>query len=58
MAEKILIIKMSSLGDIIHAMPSLYMLRKHKPDAHITWAIHPAFDGILPGKPWWTKYIW
>ena len=52
MAEKILIIKMSSLGDIIHAMPSLYMLRKHKPDAHITWAIHPAFAGILPGKPW------
>ncbi len=56
MAEKqyqnILIIKMSSLGDILHALPSLYALRRHFPDARITWAVHPAFAGILPGKPW------
>ena len=50
--KNILIIKMSSLGDIIHALPSLYVLRKAYPDAKITWAVHPAFAGILPGKPW------
>ena len=50
--ENILIIKMSSLGDIIHALPSLYVLRKTYPRAKITWAVHPAFAGILPGKPW------
>lgn len=50
--KNILIIKMSSLGDIIHALPSLYALRKAYPDARITWAVHPAFAGILPGKPW------
>lgn len=50
--HNILIIKMSSLGDIIHALPSLYVLRRHFPKAHITWAVHPAFAGILPGKPW------
>lgn len=50
--KNILIIKMSSLGDIIHALPSLYALRKVYPDARITWAVHPAFAGILPGKPW------
>ena len=50
--KNILIIKMSSLGDIIHALPSLYVLRKAYPDARITWAVHPAFAGILPGKPW------
>lgn len=43
---------MSSLGDIIHALPSLYALRKAYPEARITWAVHPAFAGILPGKPW------
>lgn len=52
MYKNILIIKMSSLGDIIHALPSLYVLRKTYPDARITWAVHPAFAGILPGKPW------
>lgn len=43
---------MSSLGDVIHALPSLYVLRKTYPDAHITWAVHPAFGALLPGKPW------
>lgn len=50
--KNILIIKMSSLGDIIHALPSLYALRKKFPNAKITWAVHPSFAGILPGKPW------
>lgn len=50
--KNILIIKMSSLGDIIHALPALYALRKTYPKAKITWAVHPAFSGILPGKPW------
>lgn len=50
--KKILIIKMSSLGDVIHALPSLYVLRKTYPRCHITWAVHPAFASILPGKPW------
>ena len=50
--KNILIIKMSSLGDVIHALPSLYVLRKTYPEARITWAVHSAFAGILPGKPW------
>ena len=50
--KNILIIKMSSLGDIIHALPALYALRRTYPDAIITWAVHEAFAGILPGKPW------
>lgn len=50
--KNILIIKMSSLGDVIHALPSLYVLRKKFPAAKITWAVHPAFSTLLPGKPW------
>lgn len=50
--KHILIVKMSSLGDIIHALPTLSVLRKTFPDAKITWAVHPAFAGLLPGKPW------
>lgn len=50
--QNILIIKMSSLGDVIHALPTLYALRKRFPEARITWAVHPAFSALLPGKPW------
>lgn len=50
--KNILIIKMSSLGDIIHALPTLYAIRKTFSDAHITWAVHKEFADILPGKPW------
>lgn len=50
--KNILIIKMSSLGDIIHAMPALYALRRTYPEANITWAVHEAFSEVLPGKTW------
>ncbi len=50
--RNILIIKMSSLGDVIHALPSLYVLRKAYPEARITWAVHPAFGALLPEQPW------
>ncbi len=50
--KNILIIKMSSLGDVFHALPCLYALRKTYPQARITWAVHQAFAGVLPGKPW------
>lgn len=50
--RNILIIKMSSLGDVIHALPSLYVLRKAYPEARITWAVHPAFGALLPERPW------
>lgn len=50
--KNILIIKMSSLGDVIHALPTLYAMRKNWPNARITWAIHEQFASLLPGTPW------
>ena len=50
--KRILIVKMSSLGDVIHALPTLYAIRQNWPNAHITWAVHEQFSGPLPGKPW------
>lgn len=50
--KQILIIKMSSLGDVLHALPTVYALRRNCPQARIVWAVHEQFSAVLPGKPY------
>jgi 3-deoxy-D-manno-octulosonic-acid transferase/heptosyltransferase-1 len=47
----ILIVKLSAIGDVIHALPSLTALRKLYPDAHITWVIEGAAADLIIGHP-------
>lgn len=49
--KNILIIKMSSLGDVIHALPFSAALRSLYPKAKISWMVHPQFSGFLPDPP-------
>jgi lipopolysaccharide heptosyltransferase I len=48
---RVLIVKLSSLGDVIHTLPALTALRRHWPDAHLTWLVEPAAAEILHGHP-------
>jgi heptosyltransferase-1/heptosyltransferase-2 len=50
--KNILVIKMSALGDIIHALPTLYALRGLYPKARVTWLVEPQFAAVLPGEPY------
>ncbi len=45
--RRILMIKPSSLGDIVHALPTLAVLRRHWPQAHITWLVKRQWAGIV-----------
>lgn len=47
----ILIVKLSAIGDVIHTLPSLAALRKHYPDAHITWVIEEAASDLITDHP-------
>ena len=49
--KNILIIKMSSLGDVLHILPSVAALRKRFPKARLTWLVHPQFSGFVPDPP-------
>ncbi len=48
---KILIVKASSLGDIIHAFPALTYLRNKYPDATIDWVIEKPFEALVKEHP-------
>jgi len=55
--KNILIIKPSSLGDIVLALPALSALRKSFPDAKISWLIRPEFTPLLKNHPHLTDII-
>lgn len=47
---RILVIKPSSLGDIVHALPAVAAVRDANPDAEITWLINPEWAPLLRGN--------
>lgn len=53
----ILIVKLSAIGDVVHTLPSLGALRKHYPDAHITWVIEEASSDLIQGHPYLDRVI-
>ncbi len=42
---------MSSLGDVLHTLPFVAVLRKRFPQAKISWLVHPQFAGFIPEEP-------
>lgn len=48
---KILILKPSSLGDVIHALPVLRLLRRHFPDSRIYWWIETNLAELFRDDP-------
>jgi lipopolysaccharide heptosyltransferase I len=55
--KNILIIKPSSLGDIVMALPALSALRKSAPFAKISWLIRPEFAPLLQNHPHLTETV-
>ena len=50
-AQRILIVKPSSLGDIFHVFPAVARLHELFPQAEFDWLIHPAFAEALDYAP-------
>jgi heptosyltransferase-1 len=53
----ILIVKLSAIGDVVHTLPSLGALRRHFPDAHITWIIEEASADLIENHPYIDRVI-
>ncbi|RZS85998.1 heptosyltransferase-1 [Pigmentiphaga kullae] len=70
---RILLVKTSSMGDIVHALPAVSDIVRHMPDARIDWvaeeafaaipALHPRLNAVIPvalrrwRKAWWSASV-
>ncbi|SHK61073.1 3-deoxy-D-manno-octulosonic-acid transferase [Selenomonas ruminantium] len=50
--KKILILRLSAIGDVLHATPVARELKKIQPDCHITWLASPPADILLQENPY------
>jgi heptosyltransferase-1 len=48
---KILIIKLSAIGDVVQTLPALEAIKKQYSDSNITWLVEEAAADILEGHP-------
>ena len=52
--ERLLIVRLSAMGDVIHTLPAAHFLRRAFPQAYIGWLIEERWAELLcaPGSPW------
>jgi len=63
--QRILIVRLSAIGDVIHGIPVLCALRAALPEAHIGWVVegraasllerHPAIDSLIALPRGWLR---
>jgi heptosyltransferase-1 len=49
--RSILVVKPSSLGDIVHTLPAVALVRQHWPAARMRWLINSEWASLLEGNP-------
>ena len=55
--QKILIVRLGSLGDIIHTIPAQQQISRHLPNAIIHWLTEPPYDNLLCHVPG-ISHVW
>jgi lipopolysaccharide heptosyltransferase I len=65
---RILIVRLSALGDVVHVLPLLDALRRARPAAHIGWLVeekaasllagHPQIDRLWVAPRWEAQRLW
>ena len=49
--RRILLVKPSSLGDVIHALPVVSAIHRHWPEAELRWLVQPAWRSLVETHP-------
>ena len=54
---RILVIRLSAMGDVIHALPAVASLKHSLPHSTITWVIRPRWATLLEGNPFVDEIV-
>jgi heptosyltransferase-1 len=54
---RILIVRLSSMGDVIHTLPAAASLKHSFPHSRITWLVRPRWAALLEGNPYVDEII-
>ena len=49
--QRILIVRLSAIGDVVHTLPALAALRRAMPEAHLAWIVESLSAPLLEGHP-------
>ncbi|MCR5176521.1 MAG: glycosyltransferase family 9 protein [Anaerovibrio sp.] len=55
--QSVLVVKLSAIGDVIHALPVSYAIKETYPDARVTWVVEPPAYDILKDNPYIDRII-
>src|SRR5689334_23360298 len=56
-AKRVLIVRLGSMGDVIHALPVAATLHASFPDWEIDWLVERRWRALLDGNPTLTRVI-
>ena len=48
--QRILVIRLSAIGDVVMASPLIAALRRRYPAAYLAWLVEPAAGGRVPRR--------
>jgi ADP-heptose:LPS heptosyltransferase len=51
-ADRILVIRLGAVGDVVRTLPALTSLRSRYAGSHIAWLVEPAAAGAIEAQPW------
>jgi heptosyltransferase-1 len=54
---RILVVRLSSMGDVIHALPAVASLKHSFPHSHLTWVIRHRWTPLLENNPFVDEVI-
>ncbi|HUK18171.1 MAG TPA: glycosyltransferase family 9 protein [Bryobacteraceae bacterium] len=54
---RILAVRLGAMGDIVHTLPAVAVLKRAHPGANLTWVVEPQWAALLEGNPFVDRVL-